>query len=737
MRYQQIKPLNETELKRLDELRMNPSALMKFAASPAAKGIVAGFEAELVFSGLGGEGGGGDIEDYEPDYDHDPRPQSIEDVMDFFGDDEHGFATTGRDARQFQEKLEHAYYEFADEDVKNDFDQEDSRLIREYILENVFIMDDEIESQLDDMDLSDDEKEAALKNTSDDKNYAKAHELAEEKLQEMVIESINEQDQWYDGALDEFRQDHYTSEADFFRSSDAHNDMSSIASEYGLNWPIQSPVYANGGFSGDSAERLADDLSSTIGVSTTVSSDYHNAERNDTDWIFEPDSSLEADNSDMPIEIISPPMPLLDCLEKIEQFFKWAESNNAYANESTGFHMGVSLPELGGKVDFVTLALFLGDEHVLKEFGRASNTYCEAAMVKIKSRVTRGYAEVPKALEHMRNNMLELAQSAIAANEGFGKYTSINPQSGRYIEFRSAGGPGYFDNIQKLQNTLMRYAQAMHVAGHPELERREYYKKLYKLIAPVTGDPTLDLFAQFVSGSIDSGQLKQQWASAVIAKPSDASIVGNWEIYDDDSGHILAAYNNMNRPDAWHAALTDLGQTVMTDRATNIRQVATDKPMQQQRADLAKRIKAGPVTPPAAPATQYNQLPGGNPAWAVYKMSDGLPRYRFHAADRNAALQMGKDWVELNDPGKLFDYSVRELPNVADTDRPAMPGVQYNTLPGGNPAYAILWQASGTPVYKFHATNDQAAYNAMSTWVRQNDPGNGHNYEVRPLPATA
>ena len=128
---------------------------------------------------------------------------------------------------------------------------------------------------------------------------------------------------------------------------------------------------------------------------------------------------------------------------------------------------------------------------------------------------------VAGALTLMKNNLLELASRSIQKG-GFGKYTSINPNQ-KYIEFRSAGGhdemgQSYFENIDKIQNTMMRYAQAMAVAGNPAAERKEYYKKLYKLIAPSTGDVGLDLFARFTSGTITKEELKKQWAESILQK---------------------------------------------------------------------------------------------------------------------------------------------------------------------------------------------------------------------------
>ena len=74
MRFKQFKPrtLTEADLQKLDELRMNPTTLQQFGSSDAAKGIMAGFEAELVFTGLGGPGDS-DEYDMEPDMDADER----------------------------------------------------------------------------------------------------------------------------------------------------------------------------------------------------------------------------------------------------------------------------------------------------------------------------------------------------------------------------------------------------------------------------------------------------------------------------------------------------------------------------------------------------------------------------------------------------------------------------------------------------------------------------------------
>ena len=586
MRFKQFRPrtLTEADLQQLDELRMNPTTLQQFGSSDAAKGIMAGFEAELVFTGLGGEGDYD--EDPEPDYDADERCRSIQQVIDFFENDEYGYGINGRDADELQEGLDEKYYEWNDEQMYRAFKEEQEDLIKKIIEEDDFDWDDETIKQLGMMELSKSEIKEAMKQgkeapvfnkSSEQQEYAETHpgyqrylearEQAEGLLDDLVQDSINSQDKHYDSALDDFRDGFYIDDDSGFFDDIGMRWMSDVANEFSLMWPVVTYTgqSSEGGWSEDNAQMLADALEQELDVKTKVSGGYHSATRDAVTWIFEPDSSLDSDDSDnMAVEIISPPMPLEECLRQMENFFTWAEEHGAYSNSSTGFHMGVSLPHRGGNVDYVKLALFLGDEHILKEFGRSSNHFCEAAIKKIRSRVKGNKEAVAGALDLMKNNLIELAQKALEINNhGFGKYTSINPQGGndntnpakergaKYIEFRSAGGSNYFEDIDKLKNTLLRYAQAMTIAADPSAERKEYYKKLYKLISPPEGDPALDLFSRFATGSISSEELKKSWAEKQLEKEPK----GDWVLWDFNGKKVPGQeYNGYTKTEAWERA---------------------------------------------------------------------------------------------------------------------------------------------------------------------------------------
>jgi hypothetical protein len=435
----------------LDEVRMAPSDLKRFAASPEAKGIRAGFEAELVFTGIGEES----YDDLEPDYDRDERAYSVQQVLDFFQNDDQGIGISDGTARRVEEQLDEMYLEWRDEQMMDDWRRGDNEeLISDALLDEQ-PMTERIHAALtDNMELTDDEADAVIilqarrergeiegsdmteLQLEQATQYSKAKSIAYDVLAEEVEQSIEKQDGIYDAALQAYSEN-YSGDDDSFFSDVGLRYMSDIADQFSLEWPYMTGGgNGKGGWSEYNADRLGDSLAKALGVEVIVSSGYHNADRDDTSWIIEPDNSLDSDDSDnMAAEIVSPPMPLDECLQKMEDFFTWAESEGAYANSTTGFHMGVSLPtKFHEDVDFTKLALFLGDEYVLREFGREANHYCESAMEKIRNRIgSDSGSAVSGALDLMKNNLIELAHRSIANNMGFGKFTSINPK-GNYID---------------------------------------------------------------------------------------------------------------------------------------------------------------------------------------------------------------------------------------------------------------------------------------------------------------
>jgi len=541
-------------VEQLAEVRMAPSNLQQWARSPEAQGIRAGFEAELIFRDTTNDGDS----DYEmePDYDMDERCRTIQQVMDFFSNGEYG-GLSDRQQSRLQDDLDESYMNWLDDEMRKAFRDEQEDLIKKVLVdENDWDEDNEIQKQLELLNLSDDEMNAIIeagekapKFTSSKEQilYAEANPLynryldaqkeAEDLLDELVQDSIRAEDKFYDAALEDFRDGFYLDDDSGFFEDTGNRWMSDIASNYDLDWP-----YMTGGGGNDGSrdwESIGDSLHDTIDMPVKVSSGYHNATRKEGLWIVEPDSSLEPDDrEDFGLEIVSPPMPLEQALEKLQEVCDWANDStegNAYTNSSTGLHMGVSVPFKGGDVDYLKLILFLGDEYVLKQFGREANTYTKSAMSKFRENIRGGRADPAGAMKLMQSGLIELAHREIQKGVGDGKYTSAHIQKG-YIEFRSAGGDWLAEenaNPEILQNTMLRYARAMSLAANPSEERREYAKKLYKLVAP-EGDSELALFSQFAAGELTAEQLKKRWAEKTIGK--EKKMNQRWRLYQKVDG---------------------------------------------------------------------------------------------------------------------------------------------------------------------------------------------------------
>lgn len=562
---------NVNESEELDEVKMSPSSLKKFADSPAAEGIMVGFEAELIVPDVNT---GEDQGEMEPDYDADERCRSIQQVVEFFEYDEYGYGLSSREAEKLQERLDEAYFEWQDEKMYAAFKDEAEDLIKKYMIdEQDWVWDDEVRKQLDMMEITGADQDATMqagaeapkfKTTAEqqaymDENpeyekYIEAYSEAEELLDDLVGDEVRTQDKIWDRVLDQFRDDFYGSEdgSDFFDDVDLRY-MTDVANRYDLYWPYMN---YNGGEGEQDIDSVADDLSEALGMPVIASYSYHGATRKPGQFIVEPDGSLEADSSsDGGLEIISPPMPIAQALEKLNQVIEWAQARGCYTNSSTGLHMGVSLPgqnsfaEAEGDaesapaaekpIDFMKLAVFLGDQHVLKEFGRQANSYCRSSLEKMKEKKWSPQ-QIATAMEKMRGNLINLAYKDLA-DRSPGR-DSINMKD-NYVEFRGAGGDYLSresdEGMDFLENTLLRYVQALAIAGDPTAYRDEYAKKLYKLISP-EGDNTLDLFSKFATGEISKEELKNDWARKTLEKDEPSAVAkGNWVVVDNNTGNTV------------------------------------------------------------------------------------------------------------------------------------------------------------------------------------------------------
>jgi hypothetical protein len=107
-------------------------------------------------------------------------------------------------------------------------------------------------------------------------------------------------------------------------------------------------------------------------------------------------------------------LPIDEILGDLNKVKAWAKEYGCYTNDSTGLHINISVPGYSREnLDFVKLALLMGDKYVLDAFGRTGNTYAKSALGIIKDAVRNKPEDAARLLDKMKGNLDQLATKAI------------------------------------------------------------------------------------------------------------------------------------------------------------------------------------------------------------------------------------------------------------------------------------------------------------------------------------
>lgn len=511
MRFTEIKKLIETV--QLDEVSMSPSTLQKFLNGPESDGMMIGIEFEMAVPNV--DANGEQEPEWETDYDYNESCGSIDEIIAFFRNGD--FSNMSRsDADRYRDDLANEYWDWQ------------SGAMSDYLDNNELQLLDNVRSKLDDEIDRDAVSEEAHTRwveehpkgdpTADDSSQEIREltlQMIEDALDEMMLDaSSREYERAFDGAReemeDDFRNNDEGDEETWLRDIGVR-DMQDAEGRWNFDWPHMIDTQQSNG--GDlNVDDVADEFAEAMGLDKVNSSDsYHGARRDGVHWCIEPDSSIKTDDGDGGLEFISPPLPLKDGLEQMHKIIAWANDKGCYTNKSTGLHMNISVPNFKlENLDYVKLALFMGDEHILKEFGRSMNNYCKSALSIVKEKVAD--RSVTDALLKQMREHLNIAASKAVHNGTTNKFTSINTKGG-YVEFRGPGGDYLSQDINKLINTALRLAQSLRIAIDPLAHKQEYAKKLYKLASPVgkdEGDNSVAMFSRYAMGDMKKDELLEK-----------------------------------------------------------------------------------------------------------------------------------------------------------------------------------------------------------------------------------
>jgi hypothetical protein len=654
----------------LFEVNMSPTNLRALAQAIDAR---AGMEFEVIVPGVADDDG-----EIEADYSVDERATNINHILGFFSDDGYNSRSTIRD---LERNLREEYHEWQWEKIGDAWDQYGREFFNSYYRENY----------LDDDEVLDEAEEYVREQYPDvDSNSSEFKQLVQERGKEIINETIEEefenQGRAYNDAYDEFRdiKSGDYDEEDWLISQGYHY-MSNIEGYSDVTWPYYTSASDDGDIDVNS---IANEFSKVIGRPVNASSSYHGARRKAGHYVVEPDSSLESDDGNGGgLEFVSPPLPLGEMLDDLRKFKEWAGRQGIYTNKSTGLHMNVSVPGFSNeRLDYVKLAVLLGDEYILRQFDRLNNTYTKSAMSKVKDLVVKNPDRAAAVLDKMKSH-LDTAASQMLHGTKTDKYTSINVKDG-YVEFRSPGGDWLSEDLDKLESTLLRFVVALDAAIDENKYREEYQKKLYRLLAPKgQGKDTTEYFSKYVAGEMPKAALKSFIKQAQLERSIKRQTAPTGEKY-----WWLVAKEGLN---------ADNGSQVEVVAATE--QEALNKAAREwghESAATLPKIQARVIS-------RYHQEPkkaenaGNYGVWITsserfarvpgeYSRESDIPLRRFPSRD---AAEFYLDQLRSQNPGMRTDIEVREIPADYQPGAPAgQPVAARTTAPepafGSNTAAA-------------------------------------------------
>ena len=263
--------------------------------------------------------------------------------------------------------------------------------------------------------------------------------------------------------------------------------MSSFCDDYGID-------YSYGNNLGEVAELVSKFVrdSSAFSDDYVESGDYGNTSGSTVQYAVESDSSIDGYGTGA--EIISPVFSTpRRMLAEMKKFFEFLQSEGALTNNSTGLHITMSYNPQDGEIvnhkpgtseviaNRVKMAVLLGDQYLLNEFLRGSNTYTKSQYKELQNAISElkqesGTEGIKKAEAFLEKAISDDKFRAIHFKGQKDSKTNTN-----LIEFRIGGGEDYEQDFDKVFKATVRYATTM-IAGHTDQYEGDYVKALSKLL---------------------------------------------------------------------------------------------------------------------------------------------------------------------------------------------------------------------------------------------------------------
>ncbi len=230
--------------------------------------------------------------------------------------------------------------------------------------------------------------------------------------------------------------------------------------------------------------------------------------QNYTTWTVTIDDSLNInelwEQGMVGVEVVSPvkqPAETLKDLHKmllfIQNIGRYIPGTSAETNQATGLHINIG--KKNAQVDYVKLLFLMGDAYVAQNYDRLQFNKGESDAINNGVMAAQTYYEMIKnfsqkpELIRLLNSLtgriklnqqdIQTVMDLLRRSVPKGKYFRVNltKLDQGYIEFRAAGNSDYEDRWPEIEDTCLHLVVMMYVATTPEVYRREFLTKLYKV----------------------------------------------------------------------------------------------------------------------------------------------------------------------------------------------------------------------------------------------------------------
>jgi len=197
----------------------------------------------------------------------------------------------------------------------------------------------------------------------------------------------------------------------------------------------------------------------------------------DNFWGVVEDESVPIDAGG--VEVISPPLPLPEAVDEIKKFLDFIDKNGE-TNSQTGLHINLSLKgvNLQKELDVVKLFLFYDEGYVLNLFKeRKGNDYAR----EIKNKLFDENYDFNDLNKIFKTNKMK---KKLSTSHYYGinlENISEGPDKSR-VEFRYIGHDNYEKKWGNIKSTVANYAFNLKLACDSNYKRKEYVKKLNRVI---------------------------------------------------------------------------------------------------------------------------------------------------------------------------------------------------------------------------------------------------------------